>query len=230
MKKMIYAVKSGRKTGIFDEWQKCSEQIHKYSNAKFLHFEYRSELEEEPEDVPGSLRYAIREAKEFLGDLVYLGESADYLEDGTWEKYGFLPFGDESEAENPELFSDMREQEEEDIDDEFDQWIKAATGGKNTGPREYWAIAADMKKCVNTIRSSKQDDVKKEAAFNLKVHLTKCLSDENLSELTAIYKDLKEENAIGYNAPAVAQFVTRMVNRYPKPKDIETEEVNEKSG
>ena len=230
MKKMIYAVKRGRKTGIFNEWAKCREQINKYSNAKFLRFEYRSELEEEPEDVPGSLRYAIKEAEEFLGDLVYLGESADYLEDGTWEKYGFLPFGDESEADNPELFYNMREQlEEEDAEDreeEFDKWITASRG-KNTGLTEYWAIAADMKKCVNTIRSSKQDDVKRAAAFNLKVHLTKCLLDENLSELTAIYKDLKEENAIGYNPPAVAQFVTRMANRYPKPKVIETEEVEE---
>ena len=66
MKKKIYAVKSGRKTGIFNEWQKCLEQIHKYPNEKFQGFEYCSELEEEPENVPGSLRYAIKEAKEFL--------------------------------------------------------------------------------------------------------------------------------------------------------------------
>ena len=226
MKKMIYAVKSGRKTGIFNEWLKCSKQTNKYPNAKFRRFEYRSELEEDPEEVTGSLRYAIKEAEEFLGDLVYLGESADYLEDVSWKKYGFLPFGDESEAENPKPFSDQIEGKEGDIEDneeEFDKWI-AAGREKNTGSIEYWAIAADMKECVNTIRKSKQDDVKRTAAFNLKVHLTKCLSDENLSELTSIYKDLKEENAIGYNPPAVAQFVTRMVNRYPKPQVIETEE------
>lgn len=229
MKKMIYAVRSGRKTGIFNEWSKCSEQTNRYPNAKFRRFEYRSELEEAGEDVPGSLRYAIKEAKEFLGDLVYLGESADYLDDVGWEEYGFLPFGDEPEADDQELFFD-RELKEEDIEDneeEFDKWI-AAGREKNTGPIEYWAMAADMKKCVNIIRDKNQSDRdKRTAAFNLKVYLTKCLSDENLSELTAIYKDLKEENAIGYNPPAVAQFVTRLVNRYPKPEVIETEEVKD---
>lgn len=227
MKKKIYAVKRGRRTGIFNEWAKCSAQIHRYPNEKFLHFEYRSELEEETEDVPGSLRYAIKEAEEFLGDLVYLGESADYLEDVSWEKYGFLPFGDESEADNPELFSDMRRLEEEDIEDneeEFDKWI-ADNREKNTEPTEYWAIAEDMKKCVELIRRGVSDTEKKEAANKLRRHLKQCLSDETLSELTAIYKDKKEKNAIGYNPPAVAQFVGRLASRYPKPKVIETEEV-----
>ena len=80
MKKMIYAVKRGRKTGIFNEWSKCSKQTNRYSNTKFCRFEYRSELEEESEDVPGSLRYAIKEAEAFLGDLVYLGDSGRYEE------------------------------------------------------------------------------------------------------------------------------------------------------
>lgn len=229
MKKMIYAVKSGRKTGIFNEWLKCSEQTNKYSNSKFCRFEYRSELEEESEDVPGSLRYAIKEAEEYLGDLVYLGESADYLEDVSWEKDGFLPFGDASEAENPELFSDKGEKEEEeieDVDEEFDKWIDAIRK-KDTGPTEYWAIAEDMKKCIHTIRSKQSDSVRKAAATNLKRHLDRCLPDGNLSELTSIYKDLKEENAIGYNPPAVINFVNKLANRYPKPKVIETEEVEE---
>lgn len=231
MKKMIYAVKSGRKTGIFNEWLKCSEQTNKYPNSKFRRFEYRSELEEEAEDVPGSLRYAIKEAEDYLGDLVYLGESADYLDNVSWEEDGFLPFGDKSEAENPELFSGKREAEEKDIEDtgeEFDEWIDA-NREKNIRPTEYWAIAEDMKKCVNTIRSKQNDNVRKAAAANLKKHLERCLSDVNLGELTAIYKDLSEENAIGYNPPAVADFVRRLANRYPKPKVIETEKVGEEA-
>ena len=124
MKKMIYAVKRGRKTGIFNEWLKCSEQTNKYPNSKFRRFEYRSELENEAEDVPGSLRYAIKEAEEYLVDLVYLGERADCLEDASWKEDGFLPFGDESEADNPESFSDMREQEEEeDNEEEYGKWL-----------------------------------------------------------------------------------------------------------
>ena len=35
---------------------------------------------------------------------MYLGGSADYLKDESWEEDGFLPFGDKSEAEEP--FSD----------------------------------------------------------------------------------------------------------------------------
>ncbi len=228
MKKMIYAVKSGRKNGIFNEWLKCSEQTNKYPKAKFRRFEYRSELEEEPEDVPGSLRYAIKEAEEYLGDLVYLGESADYLEDVSWEKYGFLPFGDESEADNPELFSDQIVEEEEDIEDtdEYDKWLadNRDTLDVSVG---YWKTAEDMKKYIQIIRSKQNDSDRKTAAINLKRQLEKCLSDVNLSELTAIYKDMKEENAIGYNPTAVARFVERLANRYPKPKVIETEEVED---
>lgn len=199
MKKMIYAVKNGRKKGIFNEWLKCSEQTNKYPNSKFRRFEYRSELENESEDVPGSLRYAIKEA----------------------EKY--LEGGDESEAENPVLFFDKKEHEEEDIDEEFDKWT-AAIREKSTGPAEYWAIAEDMKKSVYIIRSKQDDGARAAAAANLKRQLERCLADANLSELTAIYKDLKEENVIGYNPSAAAKFVSRMVNRYPKPRTIGTEE------
>lgn len=223
MKKMIYAVKSGRRTGIFNEWLKCSEQTNGYSNAKFHRFEYRSELEYEAEDVPGSLRYAIKEAEKFLGNLVYLGESADYLEDVCWKDDGFLPFGNASDAENPEVFFDTGEQEEEDIEEEYDKWVDA-NREKCIGPTEYWVLAEDMKNCINTIRSKQNDSAKKLAATNLKKHLKRCLFDENLSELTDIYKNMKEENAIGYNPCAVADFVNRMVNRYPKPDVIETDE------
>ncbi len=222
MKKMIYAVKSGRRTGIFKEWLKCSEQTNKYPNSKFRRFEYRSELEDAVEDVPGSLRYAIKEAEKYLWDLVYLGENADYLEDASWEEEGFLPFGDASETENPELFPDKGEQEEEDVGED-------ANRKKITRTTEYWMIAEDMKKCIHIIRSKQNDSVRKAAADNLKKHLERCLSDENLSELTTIYKDLKEENVIGYNPPAVADFVTRFANRYPKPKvsEMEVEEPEE---
>lgn len=226
MKKMIYAVKSGKKTGIFNEWLKCSEQTNKYPNSKFRRFEYRSELEEAAEDVPGSLRHAIKEAEEYLRNLVYLGESADYLEDMSWEEDGFLPFGDESEAENTKLFSDKRE-EKEDIDEEFDKWIDAKKE-KDTETIEYWAIAEEMRKYIFTIRDQRQSDsAKRAAAVKLKRQLKKCLLDANLNELTAIYKDKMEENAIGYNPPAVAQFVTRLSNRYPEPEDIETEVAQE---
>ena len=197
MKKMIYAVKRGRKTGIFDDWWKCSAQTDKYSNAEFRSFRYGSGFEDEAEDVPGSLRHAIKEAVEYLGNLVYLGGYADYLEDESWEKDGFLPFGDASEVEGSESFSDEQIMKSWEI--------------------EYWKIAEDMKKCVMIIRFGHSDTERITAASDLKRHLERCLDDRNLTDLTAIYRGLREDNAIGYDPPAVAKFVTRMAARYPKP-------------
>lgn len=166
MKKMIYAVKCGRKTGIFHEWIKCFEQTNKYPNSKFRRFEYRSELEHEAEDVPGSLRHALKEAQEYLGDLVYLGESADCLEDACWEEEGYLPFGDESEAGNPELFSGKGRAEEEDskdIDEEYGKWL---SDNRNTlgVPDGYWKTAQDMAQYIGILKDQEAGDSVKAAA------------------------------------------------------------------
>lgn len=228
MKRMIYAVKNGRKTGIFNEWLKCSEQTDRYPNSKFRRFIYRNELEDEPEDVPGSLRYAIKEAEEYLKGLVYLGESADYLEDASWEEDGFLPFGDKDEAENLEIFPDQIEGEEEeeedieDIDESFDKWLAE---NRNTLdiPVGYWKTAEDMMEYIRIIRESDRNDSKKRAAENLNRCLVRCLLDVNLCKLTAIYKDKKEDNAIGYEPSAVNSFVRNLRHTYPKPESSEIE-------
>lgn len=93
-------------------------------------------------------------------------------------------------------------------------------------PVEYWQIAADMKKCVDLIRNGRSDTEKKTAADTLREHLVRCVLDENLNDLTAVYRDKKVKNAIGYDPPSVAKFVGKLANRYPKPKIIETEEVD----
>lgn len=97
-------------------------------------------------------------------------------------------------------------------------------------PVEYWQIAADMKKCVELIRFGRNDNERKAAADSLREHLVRCVMDENLNELTAVYRDKKEKNAIGYNPPAVAQFVGKLANRYPKPKVLDTEFVDPAAG
>ena len=294
MIKRIFAVKRGRKTGIFNKRVKCRKQIVGYPNPEYLPFKYLSELEAEPEDVPDSLRYAMKKAVEFLGDLVYLGMSVDYLEDATWKRYGFLPFGEDF-SDSEQIMENLEDIEEEcdewladninthdvsmgswadninahkvsmrswDVEnEEDDEWLTDNINTHDVSMRswdveneeddewladninthdvsmkswdvkiQYWKIAAAMKKCVKCIKYSRSDMEKKEAADSLKAHLERCVMDENLKDITKIYRDKKEKNAIGYNPPAVGQFVSALANRYPKPKIIEAEERDSAAG
>lgn len=111
MKKLIYVVKRGRKIGIYDEWKKCYEQTNRFSRALYRSFPYKTELEKEDENKEGSLRYAFMLAEKYMSDfdiggfkLVYQGEKKDYLEEDSWKKEGFLPFGEEipDDADNLE--------------------------------------------------------------------------------------------------------------------------------
>ena len=97
-------------------------------------------------------------------------------------------------------------------------------------PVEYWQIAAEMKKCVELIRYGRNDNERKAAADTLRENLVKCVLDDNLADLTKVYRDKKEKNAIGYHPNSVAQFVGKLANRYPKPKEIETEERDPTAG
>jgi hypothetical protein len=267
--KRIFAVKRGRKTGIFNKRVKCRKQIVGYPNPEYLPFKYLSELEAEPEDVPGSLRYAMKKAKEFLGDLIYLGVSVDYLEDAIWKGYGFLPFGEDF-SDSEQIMENLEDIEEEcdewladninthdvslgswddninthkvsmrawDVEnEEYDEWLTDNINTHDVSMKswdveiQYWKIAAAMKKCVERIRHGRSDTEKKEAADSLKAYLERCVMDENLKDITKIYRDKKEKNAIGYDPPAVAQFVGALANRYPKPKIIETEERDSAAG
>jgi ribonuclease HI len=40
-----YAVKKGRKTGIFNTWDECKESVNKFSGAKFISFKTKIEAE-----------------------------------------------------------------------------------------------------------------------------------------------------------------------------------------
>lgn len=111
MKKLIYVVKKGRKTGIYDEWKKCYEQTNGFSGALYRSFPYKTELEKENENKEGSLRYALMLAEEYMSEfsigglkLVYQGRKKDYLEEDSWKKGGFLPFGEKipDDADNLE--------------------------------------------------------------------------------------------------------------------------------
>lgn len=103
MKKLIYVVKRGRKTGIYDEWKKCYEQTNRFSGALYRSFPYRAELEKEDENKEGSLWYAFRLAEKYMSEtetggfkLVYQGRQKNYAEEDSWKQEGFLPFGEEN--------------------------------------------------------------------------------------------------------------------------------------
>ena len=42
-KAKFYAVKNGKKIGIFETWEACKEQVHGYKGAEFKSFEYRED-------------------------------------------------------------------------------------------------------------------------------------------------------------------------------------------
>ena len=91
-----------------------------------------------------------------------------------------------------------------------------------TTPMEYWQIATDMSEQILTIRDSKQDNKTKMSAVKiLREHLAKCILDENLSKLTALYRDKKAKNLIGYDPMAISTFVGQMLMEYPEPDPLD---------
>lgn len=47
-----YAVRNGRKTGVFDSWQQCSESVYGYKGAVYKSFPDRESAEEYLQNVP----------------------------------------------------------------------------------------------------------------------------------------------------------------------------------
>lgn len=70
-KRGYYAVVVGRQTGIFDDWETCKNQVHKYEGCKFKKFD--TEIE--------ALNY-ISVNKVFLSDEIqeYTSEWLEYIE------------------------------------------------------------------------------------------------------------------------------------------------------
>lgn len=117
MKKLIYVVKRGRKTGIYDEWKKCYEQTNGFPRALYRSFSYSSEFEKKDENTEGSLRHAFMLAEKYMNEfligelkLVYQGRKKDYMEEDSWKKEGFLPFGEEI----PDDAGHLQEEDEKD--------------------------------------------------------------------------------------------------------------------
>lgn len=110
--------------------------------------------------------------------------------------------------------------------EEYDK--QSGTSRKNlSAPVEYWKLAEELEKGIWTIRDDKQDvKAKMTASNNIREILVKCVLDENLDKLTSIYRDKKADNILGYDTVAISTFVGQMMIEYPKPKPLETEEVD----
>lgn len=141
MKKKIYAVKKGEKTGIYDDWKKCEIQIKRFPGALYRSFEYMTELEAEDENKEGSLRHALMLAEEYMSDesigglkLVYQGENKEYIEEDSWRKRGFLPFGKtiSDDADNSQG-KDENDVSSNDVDKESQKKQKSSSDE----PQEY---------------------------------------------------------------------------------------------
>ena len=48
----FYAVRRGRETGIFDNWERCSNSVHGFKGAVYKSFPDRGSAEEYLQNVP----------------------------------------------------------------------------------------------------------------------------------------------------------------------------------
>lgn len=66
MERKIYALKNGKQPGIFFDWLSFFEKIDGMGEIKYKAFVYKTRYEKEDEDVPFSLKWAVRIAKMYL--------------------------------------------------------------------------------------------------------------------------------------------------------------------
>lgn len=89
MNNTYYAVRNGRKNGIFNTWSECKEQTHKFSNADYKKFTTRSDAEAFMNGV--NKPEARREKKEAPVNKTFLPQfyvDGSYNNDGGLVGYG----------------------------------------------------------------------------------------------------------------------------------------------
>ncbi len=177
MKKKIYVVKRGRKTGIFDDWKKCLPQIERFSGALYCGFAYRTEFEKEDENKEGSLQYAFMLADKYMSEpsiggfrLVYQGGEKDYMEKDSWKKEGFLPFGEEKldDAGNPQGMSENEDIDEfatgfvfieDDIDEELPFAYDVPSDHTESESREEGETSSSEEAAVHDYDHTKEEEI-----------------------------------------------------------------------
>ncbi|MDD5791340.1 MAG: viroplasmin family protein, partial [Erysipelotrichaceae bacterium] len=83
MEKYIYAVRKGRRSGIYADWKDYYEQISELSDAESQKFMYQEELEEEDEEFPYSKAWAIRKAEQYIQQTKYV-DMSEILHQKLW--------------------------------------------------------------------------------------------------------------------------------------------------
>ena len=108
-----------------------------------------------------------------------------------------------------------------DIDTRYCTWLFVDRNDEQeeSWGKQYWKIAQKMDEDIHIIRSKDQSDQGKMTAVDsLREILVKCIKDENLDDLTTIYRYKIADNVLGYDTVAVSIFKEEMLKKYPKPK------------
>jgi len=66
MDKKLYALRNGENSGIYLDWLSFFEKIDGKNDVEYKIFLYKEELNEADESVIHSMKWALREAKEYL--------------------------------------------------------------------------------------------------------------------------------------------------------------------
>ena len=68
MSSKYYTVWTGRQTGVFDSWEECQRQVHKFEGAKFKSFKTREEAEAAQMEYRGVY---VQDGREIFHSKVY---------------------------------------------------------------------------------------------------------------------------------------------------------------
>lgn len=97
MKKKYYAVRAGKKLGIFDNWEECKKQVTGFSNSEYKGFETLEEAQNYL-NFENTVSQTISEAVAYV--------DGSFLKEKSMFSYGAVLFYDDKEFQFYESFSD----------------------------------------------------------------------------------------------------------------------------
>lgn len=93
----------------------------------------------------------------------------------------------------------------------INQWVEGYVEEDLKKTEIYRNLAYDLQIYIAAIRSENiPETIRKLAVDRLREKLIRCLFDENLSDLTSIYRNAKMKNALGYDPKFVNLFVQKL--------------------